>query len=70
MACRLVWRDGEPGKTIDSWSKELYWICPVIGEFPFTLRCNIHEIRLLYPNPLAQHGNLLGLDYLFLVNLE
>lgn len=52
---------------VDSYSPELYWQHPRLGVFDLRAGENTLEVVTLDPNPAAASGNLLGLDYVFLV---
>lgn len=67
---RIRVNEQESDHLIDAWSYELYWIRPVIGRFRLNQGDNVLEVSLLEPNALAKPGNLLGLDYIFLIRLD
>jgi len=52
---------------IDSYSPGLFWLHPKLGVFDFVEGDNRLEVEVLDPNPEALEGNLLGLDYIFLI---
>lgn len=51
---------------IDAYSARLFWLHPKLGVFALKKGDNTLTAELLSPNPRANPGNVLGLDYLFL----
>lgn len=52
---------------IDGYAPALHWIQAPLGEFNLKAGDNTLTAEILEPNPQAGPGNLLGLDYVFLV---
>lgn len=52
---------------LDGYSEKLDWTRPRLGVFDLVEGDNTLEVRALAPNPAAQAGARLGLDYIFLI---
>jgi len=52
---------------IDCYAPKLHWIQARLGEFDLKSGDNVLTAEILPPNPAAQPGNLLGLDYVLLI---
>jgi hypothetical protein len=67
---RFKVNEQESGLVVDAWSAKLFWIRPILGNFHLNRGDNILNVSLLEPNSEARPGNLLGLDYLFLIRVD